>query len=164
MFKHFNPSEILSPEGLMEYEEGNLLLQGFAIKSLNIIRENIDEAIFINHGGLRYRGYRSPDENAIIEGSAHFSRHVQGIAFDCTIKSKRYELLALCAIMAGAKGIGYYPDKNFMHIDFRTSDSVICWHSKAGKIETFTIKTETIDSQRADIFLKVLATKFGVCH
>lgn len=164
MFRYFKPEEILSPDGLQQYDKGNFLIQGFALKSLNVIRENIEEPIYINHAGLKYRGYRSPDENAILEGSADFSRHVQGIAFDCTITSEAWERLALAAILAGAKGIGYYPEKNFMHIDFRTSEQVICWVSKNKRIENFTIKTETIDSADPKSFLEVLRIKFRICH
>lgn len=156
---YFKDHEILSPDGLLQLEEGNFLIQDHALKKLNLVRECIDEPVFINHKGLKLRGYRSYKENSAIEKSAQFSRHMQGIAFDCTIASGRYVQLIWHALMAGAGAIGWYPDNNFLHIDFRVNKNhtVTCW---GANIPSFSIKISEFEHENIDLFIKVLMDKF----
>ena len=77
--------------------------------------------IIINTDHLRLRAYRSPEENASIPDSAALSRHVQGIAFDTTpLDMDLYKYFQLAKDF-GWTGIGFYPKKNFVHLDIRAT-------------------------------------------
>ena len=86
----FGPRELLSPDGLRQLESGNLMLQEEALSALEQFREKLGVPIKVNHGEMLYRGYRSPPENQRVGGAA-FSRHVQGIAFDCSPQGMELE-------------------------------------------------------------------------
>lgn len=119
---HFKPHEVLSPDGLHQYERGNLMFQPYALDSFEAFRKFIDRPLLANFASLTLRGYRSPREQASIKGS-QLSRHIQGIALDLTCKElSSYDLYKLALDNAKTYGfgaIGYYPKKNFVHIDCR---------------------------------------------
>lgn len=122
-WSYFKPHEVLSPDGLAQYaEKGNLLVQPYALDQLQRLRAAYGHPLRCNFGNLRRRGYRSPRENAQAGGSP-FSRHVQGIAFDITPDGETLAHLMVflehTADKWGLGGIGFYPRKNFIHIDFR---------------------------------------------
>lgn len=126
-WEYFEPEELLSPQGLLQFKTGNLLLQHSAINKLHEFRKLINRPFLINHAGLKYRGYRSPAENQRL-GGALFSRHVQGIAFDITPVNMKLKQFRDLAIDFGWGGVGYYPKNNFVHVDDRTIiESIITW-------------------------------------
>jgi len=114
----FKPDELLSPDGLSQFEKGNLLLQPFALDALQAFRSELGVCVLVNFGSLTKRGYRSPRENKKIDG-AEYSRHVQGIAFDITCPDITTDELFHKAIQAGFGGVGLYRDDLFVHIDVR---------------------------------------------
>ena len=158
--KYFQPHEILSPDGLKQFDAGNLMLQGFAVAGLDKIREMINEPILVNHAGLTLRGYRSVQENITIPDSGRHSRHIQGIAFDCTTKSRNYLELIIKALIVGARGVGFYPQRNFVHIDFRTSDHITGWLDNGNKLKNFKMSVEDLDRNMADVFISELRSNF----
>lgn len=119
---YFKPHEVLGPSGLAQYAKGNLMLQEFALDHLQSIRAAYGKPLMCNGNGLRLRGYRSPSENTKI-GGAILSRHVQGIAFDLTPTQEPLAyfmaFLETAADTYQIGGIGFYPSKNFIHIDWR---------------------------------------------
>lgn len=114
---YFAPAEVLSPEGLSQLNKNNLMIQPEALDLLQHFRSVIGKAFFINHGDLHFRGYRSPEENSRV-GGAKFSRHIQGIAFDITIKDMTVSQAAQAAEAFGWFVLPYH-EKNFIHIDSR---------------------------------------------
>lgn len=117
----FQPAEILSPAGMAQLDRGNLLIQSFWMATLCSIRRAVDKPFLVNHAGLSYRGYRSPEENKRIPGAAIFSRHVQGIACDVTVKgwtaSEFATFLKEHGNYFGIGFVGIYEKNNFCHID-----------------------------------------------
>lgn len=113
---HFRPEEVLSPHGLLSWEQnGNLLIQPQAMDMLEAWRAKVGR-IVVNHNLNTHRGYRSSEENMSV-GGAKFSRHVQGLAFDTTpldMDLHRYHRLAL---EFGWTGVGLY--RTFVHLDVR---------------------------------------------
>lgn len=147
--KHFKPEELLSPIGLRELSKGNFMLNPSAVAFLVNLREIIDQPILINHAGLTRRGYRSQSENQAV-GGGEASRHLQGLAFDCTPKNMDLVRFASIAIHQGWCGVGIYLDKNFVHIDRRPNynNKVTLWVEKKrnGKTESRTLDSKTISS------------------
>ncbi len=66
-------------------------------------------------------GYRSPRLNASLAaasgGAARNSLHMQGLAADIRIDGVKTSALRDAAKKLKAGGVGYYPDKGFVHID-----------------------------------------------
>lgn len=116
----FGPREVLSPQGLYQLEKGNLMLQEEALAALEQFRSVVKVPIKVNHGELLYRGYRSPEENKAI-GGAQYSRHVQGIAFDCTPEGMDLDAFYQHALAFGWGGVGLYKARGFVHLDYRSS-------------------------------------------
>lgn len=126
---NFLPHEVLSPSGLNMLRRNNLKLQGFALDKLEDFRTCLGVPIYINHAGLRYRGYRSSLENHRING-VNDSPHCQGIAFDINAKGLDEFTLFFHALAFGEfKGIGIYPKSHFVHIDCRTmlDGQIVVW-------------------------------------
>lgn len=137
----FTPEEVLSPDGQAMLRKNNLKLQGFALDNLTELRNYLGVPVSVNHGGLRYRGYRSQVENARIGGIAN-SQHCQGVAFDCNAYDLGLKDLFIQTILytkeqirlhkdspnpalhKGVRGLGVYPVKNFCHNDFRSLPSL----------------------------------------
>lgn len=116
---NFKPEEVLSPVGMVQLAQGNLLIQPSALDLLQEFRNKVGVGLLCNHAGLKYRGYRSPYENRTI-GGAKLSRHVQGIAFDLT--PEQGSLIALYEAACEFSGFGaafIYPNKHFVHVDCR---------------------------------------------
>lgn len=131
-WRYFTPEEVLSPDGLEQYDRGNLLFQEFALDSFDDFRRFLKKPLFANHRRLTKRGYRSTEENEKV-GGARFSRHLQGIALDLTCsRLKSHELFKIAyenALELGFGGLGHYPASNFVHIDCRPIifDRPITW-------------------------------------
>lgn len=117
IFEFFTPEELLSPTGLKQFDNGNLLIQPDFFYRIAKWRKEEGVPFTINNGYLMYRGYRSPVENGLI-GGATFSRHMQGIACDLTIKGYSVAQMAEAATARGFYVIPYH-DKEFIHVDDR---------------------------------------------
>jgi uncharacterized protein YcbK (DUF882 family) len=108
------------------------MVQAFALDAIDGFREMAGTRIHINGSGMTLRGYRSCRENKQT-GGAEYSRHIQGIAFDCTPLDmdlyEFYQHVLESANEYGFGGIGYYPKKSFVHIDCRPlmSDGPVTW-------------------------------------
>jgi len=117
-WEFFTPGEVLSPAGLEQWKRGNFLIQPFALDCLQAFRRELRRPFLVNFGRLSLRGYRSPVENNKI-GGAHFSRHVQGIAFDVTVEGFTPGEVAERARAFGWGFVLPYEEQNFTHIDLR---------------------------------------------
>jgi uncharacterized protein YcbK (DUF882 family) len=62
-------------------------------------------------------GYRSPRTNAATEGAAKNSFHTKGKAVDITIANADAGLLGALGVVMERGGVGFYPNKNFIHLD-----------------------------------------------
>lgn len=62
-------------------------------------------------------GYRDPKRNLGIEGSARNSLHVTGDATDIRIPGVSTYQTARFAAWLGGGGVGWYPGKDFTHVD-----------------------------------------------
>lgn len=62
-------------------------------------------------------GYRSPKTNAAIEGAAKNSFHMKGKAVDITLAATDTTLIGTLGVMMQRGGVGFYPNKNFIHLD-----------------------------------------------
>ena len=108
-----------------------MLFRSQALDSFEAFREWLGRPLLANHAHLTLRGYRSPAEQRSIKGG-QFSRHIQGIALDLTSPElSTYDLYRLAVDNAKTYGfgaIGYYPKKNFVHIDCRPLfDKPVTW-------------------------------------
>lgn len=118
-WEHFKPEEVLSPDGLRALDHGIVTISPLLLDTLEGFRSHIGHPLKINHGHLKYRGYRSCSENTKIGGET-FSFHLQGLAVDVSCDE-----LPLSKFMDVAEsfpdwtGIGYYPNKGFLHLDIR---------------------------------------------
>lgn len=90
--------------------DANLLNVVYKIQN-TLLGLNIRKPININSG------YRSPKTNASTEGAAKNSFHTKGKAIDISIEGLDASLVGhLGRIMANG-GVGFYPMKNFIHLD-----------------------------------------------
>jgi uncharacterized protein YcbK (DUF882 family) len=113
--KYFKLSEFESKDGAKMPDSVKSNLNELA-KNLDIIREHINEPIFVNSG------YRSPEHNQNI-GGAKNSYHMKGLASD--IRTKNFTPIQLKYILEKLivdgkikqGGIGLYA--NFLHYDIR---------------------------------------------
>lgn len=62
-------------------------------------------------------GYRSATTNSTIRGAVSKSYHIQGYALDIRQPDRSVSQLRQAAAAMKAGGVGYYPTKNFVHID-----------------------------------------------
>lgn len=62
-------------------------------------------------------GYRTPRTNGKIRGAAKNSLHMRGLALDLTQPGRSLRSLHKAASSLKAGGVGYYPSRNFVHID-----------------------------------------------
>lgn len=65
-------------------------------------------------------GHRNRSRNARIEGAALDSRHITGEAVDLYIPGVDPLLVARFARWLGAGGVGWYPQRGFVHLDTGT--------------------------------------------
>lgn len=121
-WKYFTPEEVLSPQSYDLFKlKGILLAQPRQLDKLTELREKINKPLLINHGGLRYRGFRTFEENEKIKGSSPWSQHCYGLADDVTVEDMTVQELAEAAEAVGFTGIGIYPISHFVHVDLRTN-------------------------------------------
>ena len=64
-----------------------------------------------------HSGYRTRSTNQKLEGAALNSRHLLGKAADVTVPGVKNVKLAGMASVLGRGGTGFYPGRNFVHID-----------------------------------------------
>ena len=68
-----------------------------------------------------FSGYRTLETNAWLRrtgrGAAPNSYHLKGQAVDLWIPGIRIDALKQAALKARAGGVGYYPDRHFVHLD-----------------------------------------------
>lgn len=69
-------------------------------------------------------GYRTPRTNRRTEGAAKDSKHMYGMAWDGRVPQVSTESLARIAIHLRGGGVGFYQNKNFLHVD---SGSLRTW-------------------------------------
>lgn len=62
-------------------------------------------------------GHRNFDRNRLIEGAAQNSEHPKGKALDIRIPGVSSVQVAKFGLWLGGGGVGWYPGKNFTHID-----------------------------------------------
>lgn len=169
-WKYFSPEEVLSPDGLYMYKHRNTIkLQGFALDNLESLREYVSNPIMCNHAGLKRRGWRSHKENKAIKGVPN-SPHVQGIAFDLSCydtglvrflelviaHTKREIDNNIGNLHRGVRGLGIYPSKNFLHVDYRTlpakyENYMVVWNGD-NRYSTL-VSDSTMSLQTKDIML-----------
>lgn len=107
-YPNFTPKEIACKG------TGRLLVNERAMDMLQALRTALGRPMTINSA------YRSPEHNAAV-GGAKASRHLEGIAFDVSMRNQDPLTFERAAIRAGFMGFGYYPGSQFIHIDARTS-------------------------------------------
>jgi len=66
---------------------------------------------------ILHSGYRDPVRNMRIEGAALNSKHITGEAVDLSIRGVSSLQLAKFGQWLGGGGVGWYPQKNFVHLD-----------------------------------------------
>lgn len=115
---NFKPEEVLSPRGLVHFNRGRFLVQPHALDMLQLFRTVINKPFIINGGGRQYRGYRNPEENQVARGRPE-SYHIQGLAFDVTVKDMDPREIGNLALDFGFMGIGVY--ETFTHLDCRVT-------------------------------------------
>lgn len=62
-------------------------------------------------------GYRSKKTNEATEGAAKNSFHTKGKAVDISNESMDSELIGMLGRIMASGGVGFYPTKNFIHLD-----------------------------------------------
>lgn len=73
-------------------------------------------------------GFRTAAHNQSIEGAARNSKHVQGEAVDFWSQEMDALTLARMGAILGRGGVGFYPNRNFVHLD---SGEVRRWGKRA---------------------------------
>ncbi|WP_194726350.1 YcbK family protein [Noviherbaspirillum malthae] len=71
----------------------------------------------INRPIIVNSGYRHPSTNAGIEGAARSSLHTRAQALDVRIEGVSSESVARFGLYLAGGGVGFYPGKNFTHVD-----------------------------------------------
>jgi hypothetical protein len=93
---------------------GQFVINEDALDKLERMREYVGAPLIINSA------YRSPEHNKKI-GGAKNSMHVQGRAFDVSIKGHNPAVIYNAAVRAGFTGFGFY--RSFLHVDTGKSRS-----------------------------------------
>ena len=78
--------------------------------------------VWLAQGGIKaplqvHSGYRTRTTNQQLEGAALNSRHLLGQAADITVSGVSNVKLAGMASVLGRGGTGFYPGRNFVHVD-----------------------------------------------
>lgn len=126
--------ELLSPDGLKVFETTNQIPIDFtAALMLEGFRHELGYPLKVNHAGLKLRGFRSFAENQSIKGSAHFSFHCMGKAFDISCDKMTCVELYQAALKYGWHGVGIYD--TWVHVDNRISldGKTVTWDSRTKK-------------------------------
>ena len=121
-WKFFSPAEVLSPLGLHLFEtEEILLISETLLDKITSFRDRLGTPLWVNFGNHRLRGYRHFTEQQTIPNYEKFSQHVQGCAVDLTAPNLDVLELRNAALAFGFTGVGFYPKRNFVHVDIRQS-------------------------------------------
>lgn len=105
-YKYFSPKEIACKG------TGTLLINHDALSKLDKLRKALGKPMVLTSA------YRSESHNRKV-GGAKFSWHMKGRAFDVRMENHDPHEFEKMARTCGFKGIGYYPEHGFMHIDDR---------------------------------------------
>lgn len=79
---------------------------------LDSIRSKLNKPVYV------LSGYRCPSHNASVGGVSN-SQHLLGKAADITYDDIDVDYLGHLAYMCGARGIGFYFNDGFVHVDVR---------------------------------------------
>ena len=90
--------------------DGSLLIHGPSMDALQRLRKRLDAPLII------HSAYRDREYNARVGGAAG-SMHLAARAFDVAMKGHDPHEFEAMARGLGFAGFGFYPEKNFMHID-----------------------------------------------
>jgi uncharacterized protein YcbK (DUF882 family) len=113
------------PEAL---EEISYLLRDHRTNEIREIDPRLLDLLYDLNGKLESRGpflvvsgYRSPETNAILRRRsrriARNSLHMEGMAVDIRMQDRNTKQLARAALSLKAGGVGYYPRRQFVHVD-----------------------------------------------
>lgn len=100
---HFTPAEISCKHC------GEMYLDTASMDALERLRASWGQAIILNSA------HRCVTHNKAVDGTPN-SQHLK-IAFDCRCPKDQQAAFANAARGAGFGGIGYYPNRGFVHID-----------------------------------------------
>lgn len=117
---HFRVSEFACKDGT-----DKILIDTTGVNKLELIRLWAGASVNINSG------YRTADHNRDVGGSPT-SKHMQGRAWDIIIKGKTPTEAAKFAELIGFSGIEVNRDKNYLHVDTRTTARLM-WVRTGGK-------------------------------
>lgn len=106
-WRNFMPAEVAC-------RDGSLMVNEYAMDCLQRLREAAGAPMIVNSA------YRSPTYNRKV-GGAKRSQHLKAKAFDISMANHDPHEFAEHARAVGFHGFGFYPHKNFMHIDTRTT-------------------------------------------
>ena len=84
---------------------------------LYLILSYIQHSIGLEKQILMTSGYRTVRTNGKISGSALNSYHIRGQAIDFTVPGIPTSMVRDMAQRLKLGGVGYYPKKNYVHID-----------------------------------------------
>jgi zinc D-Ala-D-Ala carboxypeptidase len=105
LWENFTPREIACRG------TGKLLVHREAMDTLQALRDLLGKPMFVNSA------YRSPEHNEAV-GGAPASKHMQGIAFDVSMRNHDPREYDHFARQAGFTRVHYYgPAMNFTHAD-----------------------------------------------
>ena len=90
--------------------DANLLNIAYKIQN-TLLGFDVRKPININSG------YRSPKTNANTEGAAKNSYHLKGRAIDISMEGMDPSLVGYLGVIMAKGGVGFYPMKNFIHLD-----------------------------------------------
>jgi len=113
------------PEAL---EEINYLLRDHRTNEVREIDPRLLDLLYDLNEKLNTRGpfqvvsgYRSPETNALLRRRsrriARHSLHIEGMAVDIRLPDRNMRQLARAAISLQSGGVGYYPRRQFVHVD-----------------------------------------------
>jgi len=100
-------------------------INDYLVNSLQLLRDSLNKPILITSG------VRCERHNANCGGAKH-SQHVLGNAADIHVKSMSvrdlHDFIKTHNGLLGFRGIGFYPQQGFVHVDVRPSKSLISWN------------------------------------
>jgi len=113
------------PEAL---EEINHLLRDHRTNEVREIDPRLLDLLYDLNEKLNSRGpfqvvsgYRSPETNALLRRRsrriARHSLHIEGMAVDIRLPDRNMRQLAKAAVSLQSGGVGYYPRRQFVHVD-----------------------------------------------
>jgi len=113
------------PEAL---EEINYLLRDHRTNEVKEIDPRLLDLLYDLNEKLNSRGpfqvvsgYRSPETNALLRRRsrriARHSLHIEGMAVDIRLPDRNMRQLAKAALSMQSGGVGYYPRRQFVHVD-----------------------------------------------